>query len=80
MNCHNVTNHNFCKMAPQLGTAIKNKCIDCHMPLRPSNVISVAAAGGKKEAPYLVRTHYITIYPEESKKILAFINDKKLAN
>ncbi|MDB5091694.1 MAG: hypothetical protein JWR09_5688 [Mucilaginibacter sp.] len=76
--CHNETNHNFCKMAPKLGTLIKNNCIDCHMPLKPSNVISVASKGGKKEIPYLVRTHHITVYPEESKKILAFVSGKAI--
>ncbi len=80
MKCHNEANHNFCKMAPQLGTLIKNNCIDCHMPLKPSNVISVAATNGQKQVPYLVRTHHIGIYPEETKKIMAFINDKKILN
>ncbi|MDP9081241.1 MAG: hypothetical protein M3O71_27830 [Bacteroidota bacterium] len=80
MKCHNEANHNFCTMAPKLGLTIKNNCIDCHMPEKPSNLISIAAAGGKKEVPYLVRTHRIAIYPEESKKILAFINDKKIGN
>jgi hypothetical protein len=80
MKCHNEANHNFCTMAPKLGITIKNNCIDCHMPVKPSNLIAIAAAGGKKEVPYLVRTHHIAIYPEESKKILAFINDKKTVN
>ena len=47
------------------------------MPKKPSNVISIAGAGGKKEVPYLVRTHHIAVYPEESKKILAFVNSSK---
>ncbi len=77
MNCHNEANHNFCKMAPKLGAAMKNNCIDCHMPLKPSSIISVAASHGEKQVPYLVRTHRIAIYPEETQKILAFIGDKK---
>ncbi len=77
--CHNEPNHNNCKIASQLTTALKNNCIDCHMPLKPSNIISIAA-GGKKDVPYLVRTHYIAVYPEESKKILAFINHNKSIN
>jgi predicted CXXCH cytochrome family protein len=74
--CHNEANHNFCKMAPKLGALIKNNCIDCHMPLKPSNVIGIASSAGKKEIPYMVRTHRIAIYPEETKKILTFMNAK----
>ena len=77
MQCHSEANHNFCKLAPKLGGLIKNNCIDCHMPSKPSNVISVAAAGGKKEVPYSVRTHYIAIYPAESQKIMAAIGHIK---
>jgi hypothetical protein len=77
MKCHNETNHNFCTMAPKLGAMIKNNCIDCHMPLKPSNIIAVASAAGKKQVPYLVRTHHIAIYPEEAKKIAFFINAEK---
>lgn len=78
MQCHSEANHNFCKMGATLGVTIKSNCIDCHMPLKPSNIISVAAAGGKTQIPYLVRTHRIAIYPQESKKILAFIKNQKL--
>ncbi len=77
MKCHNEANHNFCTMAPKIGAAISNNCIDCHMPLKPSNVISVAAGGGATQVPYLVRTHRIAIYPEDTKKMLAFINQQK---
>jgi Cytochrome c554 and c-prime len=78
MSCHNEANHNFCKMAPKLGAAIKNNCIDCHMPLKPSGIISVASTHGQKQDPYLVRTHRIAVYPEETQKIQAFISAKKL--
>ncbi|WDF54427.1 cytochrome c3 family protein [Mucilaginibacter sp. KACC 22063] len=65
MNCHSNANHNFCPMESKLGVAIKQNCIDCHMPLKPSNVIEVEASGGKKVVPYLVRTHHIAIYPKK---------------
>jgi hypothetical protein len=79
MKCHNEANHNFCT-DPKPVAFMKNNCIDCHMPLKPSGLIAVASAGGKKHVPYLVRTHHIAVYPDESKKILEFINDKKLVN
>ena len=74
--CHNNANHNTCKMTATVGLTINSNCIDCHMPAKPTNVIKVESAGGKMVIPYMVRTHYIAIYPEESKKILAFIKGK----
>jgi hypothetical protein len=77
MACHIEAKHNFCTMAPKLGAVIKNNCIDCHMPLKPSDLIAVAGLGGKQIVPYMVRTHHIAIYPAESQKILAFMNEQK---
>ncbi|WP_121809734.1 cytochrome c3 family protein [Mucilaginibacter kameinonensis] len=77
LSCHSEANHNFCKLAPQMGTAIKTYCIDCHMPNKASNVIRLEAAQSKMKVPYMVRSHYIGIYPEETKKILDFVNGKK---
>ncbi|MDB5132594.1 MAG: hypothetical protein JWR02_2343, partial [Mucilaginibacter sp.] len=80
MSCHNNASHNFCKAAPQLGALIKNNCIDCHMPLKPSNAIEIALSDGRKQVPYLVRTHYIAVYPSTYKKIMAFVKNKKMVN
>ena len=77
MKCHNNETHNFCKVTAVSVDAIKANCIECHMPLKPSNSIGVFSKGDKKETPYFVRTHYIAIYPSESKKILSFINSLK---
>lgn len=71
--CHNTPNHNVCKMENILGATIQSKCLDCHMPVKPSNAINVQTGDQKNAMPYLVRTHYIAIYPEESKKIAAFV-------
>lgn len=73
MSCHNTQNHNVCKMTAQLGSAIANNCIDCHMPAKLSNTIAIQTANQNSAMPYVVRTHHIAIYPEESKKIAAFI-------
>lgn len=77
MNCHNDANHNVCKVAPKLSALMKNNCIDCHMPLKPSNTISVNDTAGNKNSLYMVRTHRIAVYLDESKKILAFVNGKQ---
>ncbi|MDN3584539.1 cytochrome c3 family protein [Mucilaginibacter flavus] len=76
LNCHSEAKHNFCKLAPKLGEAIKNNCINCHMPNKASHVISLTAFNSKMNPPYEVRTHHIAIYPEETEKIMAFIKGK----
>jgi len=68
MNCHTEASHNFCSMASSLGPAIKNNCIDCHMPRKVSKAISFQLAGRTDTASYLLRTHRIAIYLAEEKK------------
>ncbi|MBK0377964.1 multiheme c-type cytochrome [Mucilaginibacter segetis] len=77
ISCHNTTNHNSCKMLPELGEAIKTNCIDCHMPAKPSNLIQVEATSHKLKIPYLVRTHRIAIYPAETEKVINFIKNSR---
>ncbi len=72
MSCH-TPEHNFCTMAKTIGETIKTNCIDCHMPLKPSKAIAVYLPGGAPPVAALIRSHYISIYPEETKKMLAFI-------
>lgn len=48
-----------------------NNCIDCHMPARASARITLLTQQQKDPVADLVRSHYITVYPEESKKRLA---------
>lgn len=73
INCHKNSTHSFSKNQPALNALLQKNCIDCHMPAKPSNAIAVQIAGKKTAVPYLVRTHHITIYPAESKKILAYL-------
>ncbi|QJD95510.1 hypothetical protein HH214_06305 [Mucilaginibacter robiniae] len=72
--CHSTAKHNFCPLANQLSAAvITSKCIDCHMPAKSSSVIAVHNGVQSTAVPYRVRTHRITIYPEETKKVLAWL-------
>lgn len=74
MTCHKTTDHTFCKMADKLGeAAIAGRCIDCHMPKKPSSVIAVHNSTNTTLDPYEVRTHRIAIYPEETKKIISWL-------
>jgi hypothetical protein len=70
MDCHKTADHNFCKMAPLIGGIIKNNCIDCHMPAKPSTVISVGVSGKGSAIPYLVRTHRIAVYADATQTVL----------
>jgi hypothetical protein len=58
MSCHTKVNHSFTKASAQLNAALKTNCIDCHMPSKPSALISVG-------------THYIAVYNDESEKIFS---------
>lgn len=79
MNCHSIANHNFCPEASKLGAVIKSNCIDCHMPNKPSNLISVGVGGKGKVIPYLVRDHHIAIYPDAAQaKLDSLKKHKKL--
>ncbi len=62
MGCHSEANHNFCTRAASLGASIKDNCIDCHMPKKPSEAISFKLAGSSETSSYLLRTHRIAVY------------------
>jgi len=71
--CHDVNQNNF-KTTAHTGVAdITKNCIDCHMPQQPSKSIAVHLQGESRPLASLIRSHYIGIYPEETKK---FINKK----
>jgi hypothetical protein len=67
MSCHSEAGHNFCSMAASLGSSIKDNCIDCHMPKKPSHAISFQLAGSAERSSYLLRTHRIGIYLNKKK-------------
>jgi hypothetical protein len=68
----------FCKMAPTLGVAaLVNNCIDCHMPLKASRVITLQTEGQATPVANMVRSHLIAIYPEETKKFIAAMKHAK---
>jgi len=71
MTCHNNEHSNTCKLTQTLGSAINANCIDCHMPLKPSKVIAVQLHGDSTPVAALIRSHFITIYPDETKRLIA---------
>jgi hypothetical protein len=76
MNCHKEEHGNFCTFKDQVGKAITKNCIDCHMPLKPSRIIAVFLPDSTSPTAALIRSHYISVYPDEAKRLLPVI--KKL--
>jgi hypothetical protein len=76
-NCHQPGHAKLCKLTATQGKLINNDCIDCHMPKKPSHSIMLMLQGNHDPTPALMRTHLITIYPEETEKVLAFIKSTK---
>lgn len=62
MTCHQNSEH-----ALQMKTVNKN-CIDCHMPLQPSRALNFNNGSELKSIPYMLRSHWIAIYPETSEQ------------
>jgi Cytochrome c554 and c-prime len=62
LKCHQWTN---CEESKRLGHAIVKNCIDCHMPVEPTNVIVSETAGAVVRAK--MRNHWIKVYPASQK-------------
>jgi len=50
-----------CGVAKTMGHRIASNCIDCHMPVEPTNVIASETAG--KVVRATMRNHWIKVYP-----------------
>lgn len=70
MNCHNENHGKECKMKASIGPNITQNCIDCHMPVQSSGAIQVLLQGDNVPTPASMRSHYIKVYPEETKRYL----------
>ena len=71
MSCHNTTAATFKTPAHNEVIAIDKNCIDCHMPAQPSKAIAVNIEGEEFPRASLIRTHFISIYPDATKKFKA---------
>lgn len=68
--CHKTNAEDFKTPTHRSLVAIEKNCIDCHMPAQPSKSIAVFLQGEEIPKASLLRTHFIGIYPEESKKVM----------
>ena len=79
MACHTEGKSRLCGLTKTHGNIINNNCIDCHMPLQQSHSIAVYLEAANTPTPVKLRTHYVAVYKEETKKVLDFLkagNDK----
>jgi hypothetical protein len=68
MGCHTEAAGNFCTVTLAAGIALKENCIDCHMPKEASGSISFQLSGNTASSSYLLRSHRIAVYKETVKK------------
>ena len=70
ISCHSSSHGKVCGLTARIGSSITQNCIDCHMPKQMSRAVAVYLQGNDIPTSALMRTHYIGIYPDDSKKIL----------
>jgi hypothetical protein len=71
MSCHTTDVHvDFRKQTGISDEGLKNNCIDCHMPLKPSSKVAVMLPGDPVPTAALIRSHRIAVYPGETNRIL----------
>lgn len=68
--CHKSSDHAAVEMSEAVRTTLASNCIDCHMPAKPSAIITMQSQENITPSPAMVRTHHIGIYEEETKKYL----------
>lgn len=61
LSCHKAEN---CGLFAKFGAKIAANCVDCHMPVQDSNLITTTVDA--KEIKDRIRNHWIKIYPENS--------------
>jgi hypothetical protein len=74
--CHPGTKHTSFAL-PDDKKLLNDNCIDCHMPMLPSQKIVLDVTDSAKAVPDLVRTHRVGVYPEKTKEFLEKIKWQK---
>lgn len=70
INCHALNNEKFNTATHMQVAGIEQKCIGCHMPALDSRAIAVYLQGEEKPRAAQVHSHFIGLYPDETKKVL----------
>ena len=77
VSCHNTEHGPVCKLTKKMGTVINNNCIDCHMPKVPSKFVTELLPGQVEPTAAVIRSHYIKVYLEETKKFISGTHSNK---
>lgn len=75
--CHTAGHDPVCKLTSTMGTEINNNCINCHMPKLKSHSITELVKGEKEPTAAVIRSHYIAIYPAETKAYIDNLRKNK---
>lgn len=75
--CHTEGKTATCRLLKTEGPLINKNCIDCHMPLQPSQSITVYLEDATVPTAARLRTHQVGIYKEETKQVLAYLKKLK---
>ena len=70
ISCHSQGKSITCKKISPTDKHLQTNCIDCHMSEQRSRAIMVLLQGQNIPTPAFMRSHFISIYKEESDKIL----------
>lgn len=65
--CHTMGQNIECTVDSMHSTISENNCIQCHMPLTPSESMKVNVTKDSVATPVMVRSHFIGIYAQASK-------------
>jgi hypothetical protein len=71
LTCHEMRS---CGKYRALGSAIRTKCVDCHMPLLESAKITSNSTGGTLHA--LLRAHQIKVYDDATEQVERSLKSK----
>jgi hypothetical protein len=74
--CHQESSDKFCSFKAVESGKLKQNCINCHMPVRASKVITFDSETASKRSAEAVRSHFISINRVEAKKIADFLSNK----
>ncbi len=75
MTCHKQEQCHFCAANPSSTAVTSNNCIDCHMPVQASKMLTVQLEKKEQNSPARIRSHLIGIYPEETEKVMEYLKN-----
>lgn len=75
MSCHTQEQCHYCAVNPSSMAVTSRNCIDCHMPVQASKMLTVELEKKEKKSPAKIRSHLIGIYPEETAKMMKYLQN-----